>query len=131
MIVGTFQPKKTKEGKDFYDLVMKVPFQKETNMYVVKNDKQTGEHSPQMRIFYSGNQAGAIWKKTSQKGEDYLSGSVFCLGMPENRLSFAIFKSKDSAQKDENGNLLNYVVISEGERKGNNSEDHLPEGEVF
>jgi uncharacterized protein (DUF736 family) len=126
MIVGTFQPKKNKDDKIFYDLQFKIPFHKETNFYVIKNDKQNGEFSPTFLIFYSGNKAGAIWKKKSQKGEDYLSGVVFGLGMPNNQINFAIFKAKDENQKDDQGNLLNFVVISEGEKKESGEADHLP-----
>jgi uncharacterized protein (DUF736 family) len=131
MIVGTFQPKTNSEGKAFYDLQMKIPFQGNTNFYVIKNDKKTTDNQPDMKIFYAGNQAGAIWKKTSKAQEDYLSGTVFCLGMPTNRISFAIFKAKDVMKKDEAGNQLNLVVISEGDKQQeSHEEDHLP-AEVF
>ncbi|MBP9886970.1 MAG: DUF736 family protein [Leptospiraceae bacterium] len=128
MIVGTLEPKTNKDGKAYFDLNMKIPFQKEQSFYVAANDKKTGENSPDLNIFLSGNKAGAIWKKKSNKGEDYLSGSVFCLGMPNNRLGFAVFKSKDEKLKDEKGNPVNLVVISEGERKDSDSfEEHAPE----
>lgn len=128
MIVGTLEPKKNKEtGKAYFDLSMKIPFQKEQNFYVAENDKKTGENSPDYKIFLAGNVAGAIWKKKSNAGKDYHSGSVFCLGMPLNRLPFAIFKSEDATKKDENGLPIYFVVISEGEKKDSDAIDNAPE----
>ena len=132
MIVGTLEPKKNeKTGKDFYDLKMKIPFVGEQNFYVVKNDKPTGENSPTLKMFMGGNVAGAIWKKTSKAGVDYMSGSVFCLGMPNHRLPFAIFKSDDPAKKDEAGKPIYLVTISEGERKDGSAEDEAPKEDIF
>jgi uncharacterized protein (DUF736 family) len=132
MIVGQLIPQESKEGKKFFDLTMKIPFQKEQSFYVVANDKKTGENSPDYKLFVGGNVAGALWKKKSKANEDYMSGSVFCLGMFANRLQFAIFKSKDETKKDEKGNSLLYAVISEGEKKdGGNASDHAPEEEVY
>lgn len=128
MIVGNLEPKTSKEGKPYFNLVMNIPFIKEQNFYVAANGNKTTENSPDFNIFLSGNKCGAIWKKKSNKGEDYLSGSIFCLGMPGNRIGFAVFKSKDEKLKDEKGQPVNLVVISEGDKKDSDSlEEHAPE----
>jgi uncharacterized protein (DUF736 family) len=132
MIVGQLEPKKNKEtGKVFFDLSMNIPFLGKQSFYVVANDKKTAENSPDYKVFCGGNVSGAIWKKISNAGEEYHSGSVFCLGMPLNRLHFAIFKTKDETKKDESGNPIRVVVISEGERKDGNAEDQAPDETVF
>lgn len=125
MIVGTMEKKTDSKGKEFFDLTMNIPFMKTQSFYVSKNSDNKTDKSPDYKLFVSGNVAGAMWKKKDKEGNNYLSGSAFCLGMPENRLHFAVFQANDEKQKDEKGDPILFVVISEGNRDG--ASNHAPD----
>ncbi len=120
MQVGTFdyiEPKKG-EGEPHYSLSLNIPFIGKTSFFTIENREARGDNDPSFILFCGKNRAGAIWKKVSGKGDEYLSGYVFCIGAPDNRLHFAIFDRYPNGNGEgpttQEIELERVVVISDG-----------------
>jgi len=94
MIIGNF--KYDSETDTYTGDVTTLTFQR-TNVQLTPNQK-SGEREPDYRVVAStasGNvEFGAAWKKTSEKGQDYLSVAIDDPALPGS-LNAALFPSED------------------------------------
>jgi uncharacterized protein (DUF736 family) len=94
MIIGNF--KRNEEADTYTGDVTTLTFQR-ANVQLTPNEK-SGEREPDYRVVAataSGTvEFGAAWKKTSEKGQDYLSVAIDDPALPGS-LNAALFPSQD------------------------------------
>jgi uncharacterized protein (DUF736 family) len=72
---------------------IKLPFCPVTTV-VMEKAEATSDRAPAFNLFYEGEKCGALWKRSSQSGESFLSGPIEAPVFPGGRLEVAIFHSK-------------------------------------
>ncbi|ASV11701.1 DUF736 domain-containing protein [Leptospira noguchii] len=100
--VGYMGKKKLQDGKEFYNLEINLPFCPKMEFYVAKNDLKNSPDAkasaPDYLVSYARNQVGAVWKKTSKTGSEYLSCEIFAPVHPQGKLNFACFPDQNAPE---------------------------------
>lgn len=91
--IGTFE-----KAKDGYRLKIALPFVGRVDCLVSVNREKKKETAPDAKIYYRGNEVGAIWSKTKKEDPNftYKSGILLCPFLPKAELSFAIFRDENT-----------------------------------
>lgn len=76
-----------------YNFLVKLPFLAPVLIDMEKAES-TNDRAPDFNLFFEGERCGALWTRTSNGGESFLSGPIETPVVPGGRLEIAIFKSK-------------------------------------
>lgn len=98
--IGTFEKKNAKDGSEYHQLKIALPFAVRGSFLVKKVEQKKNDKSPDFRIYHNGCEVGAIWSMLSKDGQtEYKSGRMLCVLLPEQELRFMVFKSQDEEKK--------------------------------
>ncbi|WP_061247775.1 DUF736 family protein [Leptospira noguchii] len=98
--LGFMQEKKDKEGNQFFNLEINLPFSPKMEFFAAYNAKKNSpdakDSAPDYLVYYAKNQVGAIWKKTSKSSKEYLSCEIIAPFSLQGKLNFALFPDRET-----------------------------------
>ncbi|EQA71702.1 DUF736 family protein [Leptospira noguchii] len=99
--LGFMQAKLDKEGNEFFNLEINLPFSPKMEFFVGKNAKknspEANDNAPDYLVYYAKNRVGAVWKKTSKNGsKEYLSCEIVAPLSLQGKLNFALFPDRET-----------------------------------
>lgn len=99
MNVGTGQ----KNSKGHLEFVISFPLMAEFRLILKANPEagRTDKNYPAFHCHIGRQQCGAVWKKTSKGGVDYLQGHIKSPAFAAGMASLTIFKSQEESRRGE------------------------------